>query len=56
MTSTANITKVAPKSRACSCRVNGGLFKCSRYAVVRVGMVYYCKQHATVRGIAIPHD
>lgn len=47
---------VTPKSHGCSCHVGTGIYACTRYAVVRVGRVYYCKQHATARGIAIPES
>jgi len=47
---------VAPKSRLCNCstRAGKGLTDCQRYAVVRVGRLYFCTQHAQSRGIAIP--
>lgn len=49
-------TAVAPKSHGCTCstRSGKGLTDCKRYAVVRVGRIYYCTQHAQARGIEIP--
>jgi hypothetical protein len=42
---------VAPKTHGCSCSTGNGLFPCKRYAVVRVGRTFYCRQHAEARGI-----
>lgn len=50
----ADPVAVKPKSRGCSCSTGNGLFPCTRYAVVRVGHVYYCKQRASLRGIVVP--
>jgi hypothetical protein len=48
-------TAVKPGAHGCSCRIGAAqLSACSRYAVVRVGHVYYCAQHARLRGITVP--
>lgn len=44
----------APPNTGCTCHVGNGLRTCSRNAVVKVGYLAYCAQHAQVYGIEVP--
>lgn len=46
--------KLEPNTRGCTCATGNGLFTCQRSAVVKVGRLALCWQHARVRGVAVP--